>query len=265
MLKWLFVMLSITVFGGFTSANYALAVDKSALMAYWSFDKGAGQTVADDSGNGHEGKIMDADWAKEGKINSGMSFNGVGAFVDVPSHADLEPKEDNWTIELWLKRADLAGGWQKILTKYEGNWTGYRIGLLDSSIHIIFGTAPAPNSVEFQTSTKIQDMDWHHGAAVALISGDALIYIDGKPDATTMTLKKIGSVTTGKNVEIGRCWWCGGGATMGFHGILDEIKLWRAALTEDEVQLAMSGKLAGAAISVENALPITWGNLKAKD
>ena len=40
------------------------------------------------------------------------------------------------------------------------------------------------------------------------------------------------------------------------------IKLWRAALTEDEVQLAMNGKL-GAAVSPSNALPITWGNIKS--
>lgn len=101
-------------------AYNVLSVDRSHLVAYWSFDKGAGQTVPDDSGNGHEGKVMDADWSKEGKSGSGMSFDGVGAFVDVPSDPALDPQADNWTIELWLKRADLAGGWQKILTKYEG-------------------------------------------------------------------------------------------------------------------------------------------------
>jgi len=245
--------------------NYALAVDVSHLMAYWSFDKGSGQTVADDSGNGHEGKIMDAEWAKEGKSDSGMSFDGVGAFVDVASAPSLDPQEDGWTIDLWLKRADVAGGWQKILTKYPGSWNGYRIGFLNSNIHVIFGTGPAPNSVEFQTSTTIQDMDWHHVAAVFDRSGDAVIYIDGEPDENTASIKDIGSVKVDNNVEIGRCHWCGGGKTMGFNGILDEIKLWRAALTEDEVKLAIEGKLAGAAVSFRDALPITWGKLKVND
>ena len=263
MLRWVLII-TITVLNVFVCLNDASAVDKSNLVAYWSFDKGAGQTVPDDSGNGHEGKIVDAKWAQEGKNKSGMSFNGTGAFVDVPSDPTLDPEGDNWTIELWLKRADLAGGWQKILTKYPGNWTGYRIGFLDSSIHTIFGTGPAPNSVEFQTSTKIQDMEWHHLATVYDRSGDAVIYVDGVADATTMSIKKIGLVKVNNNVEIGRCHWCGGGATMGFHGILDEIKIWRAALTEGEVQLAMDGKLAGAAVRIENALPIIWGNLKAK-
>jgi hypothetical protein len=250
---------------GLMCASNVLSVDRSHLVAYWSFDKGTGQTVPDDSGNGYEGKIMDASWTKEGKNGSGMSFDGIGAFVDVPSDPGLDHQADNWTIELWLKRADLAGGWQKILTKYEGNWIGYRIGLLDSSVHTIFGTGPAPNSIEFQTSTKLQDMDWHHLAAVYDRNGDAVIYIDGKPDATTMSIKKIAPVKTGKNVEIGRCWWCDGGKTMGFHGILDEIKIWRAALTEDEVRLAMSGKLLGSAVSFRNSLPITWGQMKSHE
>ena len=265
MLTRILVVLSVIVVSGLMCDSNALSIDRSQLVAYWSFDKGAGQTVSDDSGNGHEGKVMDAEWSKEGKSGSGMSFDGIGAFVDVPSDPALDPQSDNWTIELWLKRADLAGGWQKILTKYEGNWNGYRIGFLDSSVHTIYGTGPAPNSVEFQTQTKIQDMNWHHLAAVYDRSGDAVIYLDGEPDATTMSIPKIGPVTTGKNVEIGRCWWCDGGKTLGFHGILDEIKIWQAALTEAEVKLAMSGKLVDAAVSSRNALPITWGRMKNHD
>ena len=133
---------------------------------------------------------------------------------------------------------------------------------MDSSVHTIFGTGPAPNNVEFQTQTKIPDMDWHHLATVYDRSGDAVIYIDGVADATTMSIKKIGLVKVDNNVGIGRCHWCGGGKTMGFNGILDEIKLWQAALTEDEVQLAMSGKLVDAAISTSGRLATTWASIK---
>ncbi len=266
MLRWIFTMLSITVLSVLMCVNEVPAVDGEALMAYWSFDKGAGKTVPDDSGNGNDGKIEDAKWSKKGKIGGAMSFDAVGAFVDVASQADLDPGEDDWTVEVWIKRADTAepagnSGWQKILTKYPGAWNGYRIGLLNSSVHVIFGTGEN-NKVEFNTQTKIQDTDWHHLALVVDRGGDAVIYIDGEPDATTANVEHINAVATDKNVEIGRCHWCQAGAVMGFFGILDEIKLWRAALTEDEVQLAMSGKLGGAAVSPSNALPITWGKLK---
>jgi len=257
-----FLILCIAVLIVFLFVSDVLSVDRTHLVAYWSFDKGTGQTVPDDSGNSHDGKIIDAEWFEEGKSNSAMSFDGKGAFVEVASVPDLNPGEDDWTIELWIQRSDNAGGWQKILTKYEGNWTGYRIGLLDSTVHVIFGAGPAPNSVEFQTTAKIEDMEWHHLAFVADKDGDAIIYIDGVPDETTMSLQKIGAVQAAQNVEIGRCWWCDGGSTMGFNGICDEIRIWRAALTEDEMPLAMDGKLVDAAVIPLNALPTTWGMLK---
>ena len=269
MLRWLILTLSIAVLCGFMSANDALSVDRNALVAYWSFDKGSGQTVDDDSGNGHEGKIMEkADWAKEGKINGGMSFNSGGAFVDVASDENLDPQEDDWTIELWLKRAESANDeWQVMVTNYDipPGWVGYRLDLGPGSIvNFIFGTGEAAK-IELQTVTNIKDTDWHHLAAVADRDGDALVYIDGEPDDTKMSIKHIKGkeVKAEHNLEIGRCYWCGGGATLGFNGILDEIKLWRAALTQEEVKLSMSGKL-GAAVSYEDVLPITWGKLKCK-
>lgn len=267
MLRWLVLGLSITVLCGFMSANDALSVDRSALVAYWSFDKGAGQTVDDDSGNGHEGKIMaKANWAKEGKINGGMSFNSAGAFIDVASDENLDPQEDDWTIELWLKRAESANNdWQVMVANYDipPGWIGYRLDIGPGSIvNFIFGTGEAAK-IELKTVTTIKDTDWHHLAAVAHRDGDALVYIDGEPDDTKMSIKHIKGkkVTAEHNLEIGRCYWCGGGATLGFNGILDEIKLWRAALTQEEVKLSMIGKL-GAAVSDEEALPITWGRLK---
>ena len=263
MLKWLFVVLSLAVLGGFMYANEAPAVDREALVAYWSFDKGAGKTVTDDSGNGHDGAIEDADWAKEGKSGGGMSFDGVGAFVEVASTSDLDPKKDDWTIELWLKRAESANdNWQVMVTNYDipPGWIGYRLDIGPGSIvNFIFGAGEAAK-IELKTAMTIKDTEWHHLAAVADRSGDAVIYIDGEPDEITMSIKHIKEVTAEHNLEIGRCHWCG--ATLGFNGILDEIKLWRAALTEDEVQLAMSGKL-GAAVSPSNALPITWGEIKS--
>lgn len=64
MLRWMF--LSIIFLSGFWCVNEALSVDRSDLVAYWSFDKGSGKTVTDDSDNGHEGTITDADWVKVG-------------------------------------------------------------------------------------------------------------------------------------------------------------------------------------------------------
>lgn len=246
------------------NVNTALSVDKKDLVAFWSFNKGSGQTVADESGNKFDGKVIDAVWEKAGKRGSAMAFNGQGNYVEVASNEGLDPGKDNWTIELWLKRADAGTDWQKILTKYPCcNYTGYRVGLLNHAVHVIFGIGPPPNCVEMTSNTKITDQEWHHLAVVVDRKSDVIIYIDGKPDDNKKSIKQIDGqeVITQQNLEIGRCHWCGGGKTMGFNGILDEIKIWRSALNQNEVTTAMEGKLA-LAVSGKNATTACWGEIK---
>lgn len=263
MSRWLKLLLVLMIIMCVIFSNNAFSIDINNLVAYWSFNKGSGQTVADESGHGFEGKVMDSEWSNDGKNGGAMSFNGAGQFVQVASDPGLNPGTDNWTIELWLKRADSAGDWHKILTKYPGNWTGYRIGFLDSSIHAIFGLGPAPNSVEFQTTKKIIDQEWHHLALTVDRKSDAIIYIDGEADEKTASVKGFDGqeIAPQQDLEIGRCHWCGGGMTMGFNGLLDEIKIWREAFTEDDIKLAMDGKIK-LAVSPKHSLVATWGILK---
>ena len=206
------VPLLLMIFIGLVFANSVLSIDPNNLVAYWSFNKGSGGTVADDSGNGFDGKVMDSEWVNDGKDGKAMSFNGAGQFVQVTSDPEMEPGVDSWTIEMWLKRADAEGGWHKILTKYPGNWTGYRIGLLDNNIHVIFGTGPAPNMVEFQTVNTIADQEWHHLALVVDREADAVIYIDGEPDDNVANVEHLDGqeVKSAQDLEFGRCHWCGG-------------------------------------------------------
>jgi len=263
MSRFLLISLAVFVFIGIIFTNNTLSVDKKDLVAYWSFNKGSGGTVTDDSGNGFNGKVIDSKWAKDGKMGGAMDFDGVGAYVEVPSDPGLDPGTDNWTVELWLKRFDNAGDWHKILTKYPCcNYNGYRLGLLNGNIHVIFGIAAPPNCVEITTTKKIEDQDWHHIAFTADRNGDVIVYIDGEPDAQK-SIKQIKgeSILTPQNLEIGRCHWCGGGKTSGFNGSIDEVKIWRAALTKDEISQAMNGKLA-IGVSPKGELPTYWGQLK---
>ena len=262
MLRFIIVAFSFVAFCGLVWVNNGLSVEATDLVAYWSFDKDSGESATDDSGNGYDGEVTDADWEKNGKFGGAMSFDGTGGFVNVNTQPGLDPGKDDWSIELWLKRADQDMDWQKIMTKYPCcNWNGYRIGFHTSNIHVIFGTGPAPDMVEFKSTTQILDEDWHHLAVVFDRDAEATIYFDGVADDTTADITHIGEIMTEQNLEIGRCHWCGGGATMGFNGLLDEVKIWRAALTPADIQLAIAGKL-GTAVSPEGALSTKWGSLK---
>ena len=59
----------------------------SGLVAAYAFDEGSGTTVADASGNGHNGTISNATWAATGKYGKALQFNGTNALVTVPNAA----------------------------------------------------------------------------------------------------------------------------------------------------------------------------------
>ena len=44
-----------------TTMSFA-AIDPSTIVGLWHFDEGNGSTVADSSGNGHDGEIDGAGW-----------------------------------------------------------------------------------------------------------------------------------------------------------------------------------------------------------
>src|SRR5689334_12754513 len=73
--------------GIFETLNVHAAVQgpTQGLVAYWNFDEGAGATVADSSGNGYTLSLVNGPAWITGKLNGGLSFNGLNQYGVVPS------------------------------------------------------------------------------------------------------------------------------------------------------------------------------------
>jgi hypothetical protein len=50
--------------------------------AYWSFDEGQGSTLHDESGNGNDGTIYQAQWT-DGISYAALDFDGVNDYVNI--------------------------------------------------------------------------------------------------------------------------------------------------------------------------------------
>jgi len=64
----------------FSSVSFPVGLEE--LAAYWSFDKGSGDKVSDDSGNGKDGTLKGPEWQK-GRFSSALEFDGVDDYVDL--------------------------------------------------------------------------------------------------------------------------------------------------------------------------------------
>ena len=70
------------------------------IVAYWAFNEKGGDTAADSSGNGHDGKLMgDPKWIDDGYFGGALEFDQDGDEVNVPYHADLN--QEVFTICAW--------------------------------------------------------------------------------------------------------------------------------------------------------------------
>ncbi len=54
----------------------------SGLIAHWMFDETSGLTAEDTSSNGHDGNLVNGPVWSTGKVDGGLTFDGVNDYVD---------------------------------------------------------------------------------------------------------------------------------------------------------------------------------------
>src|SRR4051794_13702782 len=80
----------------------AQAAAPSGPLGFWKFDEGSGDIARDSSGGGHDAKLIDPAWVKQGE-GSALSFDGKSE-----QYVDLGPSESLGvkglvTLEAWIK------------------------------------------------------------------------------------------------------------------------------------------------------------------
>jgi len=235
-------------------AGVSLAADPEDIVALYLFDEGGGDVLKDYSGNGHDGTIEGAKWT-QGKYGKGLQFDGVNDKVTVPFADDLVL--ETFTIEAWVKLQS-TGSWQSILMRGQ-NPRNYLLCIHKTGDRVLNSFTSGGKDRWTGTTGKISvtDNQWHHIAAT--YDGTfAWVYVDGQVDAQQACGKP------DKNADpdiIGI-----GTGSAGAHwlkGVLDELALWKVALTEEEIKETMEG-LSKFYLDVrpKGKLAVTWGKLK---
>ena len=100
---------------------------RADLIAHWSLDEGAGNTVADSTGNGYGGTFEgNPEWV-EGLYGQALRFAGAPDRVVVPYSPGLNP-EEAFTVIAWSNVAVGSSGWRSPITsRDDGPQRGYII------------------------------------------------------------------------------------------------------------------------------------------
>ncbi len=217
-------------------ASISQAADPD-LAAYWKFDEGSGNTAFDSSGNGNNGTFVGSPQWVAGKFGGALQFDGDD-YVNCGNGPSLQI-QDQITLAFWFNVQAFQNTWEAFMAKSDSAYRASRGGGTGNATHLgISGTSVGGGNGWFNGTVIVTGGEWHHYAGT--YDGSAgRIYIDGVLDVTSQGTGRIN--LTASDLYIGE----NSGATGRFlHGVLDEVRIYRRALTDSEILGVMAG--AGA-------------------
>ncbi len=211
-----------------------LGPDKLAL--WWRFDEPEGEIVLDSSGKGNEG-LLAWELRATGTFGSALFCDGTSTLVEAPDRPILNLGTEDFTLELWLAPTQLGVDSQhqrrRVLDKglYPATWWNLDL-LADGRLNLEMVTAGGPGGITYSQGSLPEGAWTHVALVVSRAEGKVRYYLNGKLDSEyELPVDFTGSLDTpGKTFSTGN--W------QPYIGLLDELKLYRRALSAEEVSQA---------------------------
>jgi hypothetical protein len=208
-------------------------------VGYWKFDEGYGTTAQDSSVNNNDLTLSAAAWSNSGKFGKAWDGNGTVYLDNGGDDADFDfAAADGMSITGWFNHAAISSNPDYILTKSEaGTNGGYKV-YMASDGDIVFeiddDATWDPDDAVTTTAATYDDGNWHHFAAIKDGTTDMYLYIDGVLIDSEGTVDATGTLANDDRVYVGID---DDGSSNPFDGELDELKIYRFALTSDQVKV----------------------------
>jgi len=239
-----------------------VAVTDPELVGWWTLDEGVGATAVDWSGHGNHGALIgDLQWI-DGYHGGALEFDGDDDYVDCGSGSSLNIT-DAVTVAAWVRLAGSADA-RKIAGNQDGSTGGYKLGVNGGLAEFEIRTASnqAFLNRDVTGGTTLQANVWYHVTGVYSPGEYIRTYINGELDRELVTTELLGSSTgtfkLGREPFSSLYFWL---------GAMDDVRVYSAALTADQVAEVMRGNplLAGtpepdpgAVVDIRDATALIW-------
>jgi hypothetical protein len=204
------------------------------LVAWWRLDEGSGEIATDASGHGFEARVVRAEWTDDGKLGGALAFDGNG-YLGVRGLGRF----DAASVAMWVKVDSLTNRWNPLLFSTEGPLGGFHFSLVAEGVPNLALHTGDWNWVHNRAKSAFAPGRWRHLAVVCdpRFGGSLRFYVDGKLDAEAML--DLGLAVDLDDFRLGAWNRWEQAPNNNFHGTLDEVRIYRGSLGDDEVaQLA---------------------------
>ena len=238
--------------------------DDPALVAWWKLDEGFGTTVVDYSGNNNHGKFTgEVEWV-DGIDGGALRF--PSGWIEMDEYEGVLGTQ-NRTVAAWIK----TSGFGDIVSWGSTAGDGWK-WIFCVNHNVTNGTFEALRTEcagsRIVGSTVLTDGQWHHVASVLESAGTPTInniklYVDGQREIISDSqVVDVNTVSDERKVWIGE-----GHHSRMFPGVIDDVRIYEKALSQDDIKLLMRGDLLlawdpeppqGRIMDIESALPLSW-------
>ncbi len=229
------------------------------MAAWWPLDEQSGSTASDMAGSvANDGQNSGAS-PTAGRVNGAYRFNGSTSYVQVPDHPELNVGTGDFTLDAWVRTS--ASGLMVLVDKRSGPTPkGYSLYIVDGRLGFQMANgsgsatcAPTPrpgvacaNYVAPSSGPLVNDGQWHHVAAVVDRSdpqNGVRLYVDGSqvfsgPPMVSDDLDNPSDLYLGVRTP-------GTGSGAWLNGELDEVELFKRALSAGEIKALFAAGPAG--------------------
>ncbi len=201
----------------------------SSLVGYWAFDEGSGTIAKDSSEKKNDGILFGDTSSVSGKLGNAFEFDGVGDYIDVGDDMSLTFTNE-FTVALWAKR---TGAESRLIGDYRNDLAGgWRIQMAVPQLGFVISDGVSDHSIVGDTS--ISSNEWYFIAGTYdKAHGILRVYLNGLKDKEDNSFTQGVLTSSTSNITIGRFSAFGTGY---FNGIIDEVRVFNRALSEEEVK-----------------------------
>lgn len=212
-----------------------------SAAGYWRFDDADGTNANDATENNNDLTLSAESWVNTGKF--GTAFNGTNAtWASKADDPDFDfAAADSMTVSAWV-RSDATGNpgaREYLVSKGAPGAAGYALYFEASNGYPVYAidddTSWTTPDFTATYSTDVYDNTWHHIVGVKDGTNNIKIYVDGALRATSASIAAEGTLANAGSLVFADSDAVNNGDE--FTGDIDEAKIYRFALTAEEIKL----------------------------
>jgi len=209
--------------------------------AHWDFDDGSGSTAMDLSANALDISLQGSYTWTDGQVGGALNLGGQSTDYGTLADPDELENTDKFSLAFWVKPENLDGSARFVVSKRNGYTSSNAFSAFFGSGNRLFveiDNNNRNNANRYTSATQFSNDTWYHVAAVydgTLPESQRLnVYIDGDLDGNSP--KAITSASIPNQPSDFYLGIANSGYATTFGGDIDDLLIYRAALTELEVE-----------------------------